>query len=92
MFGAQVHENHAYLAVPCLAVAAGLNPKWRPFFWAVSILVAFNMYVFYGLGEGWPPVISRRWTVIDLTVLASFAAVALFLNGTSILKKASSGT
>ena len=89
MFGAQVHENHAYLAVPCLAVAAGLNPKWRPFFWAVSILVAFNMYVFYGLSEGWPPLINRRWTVIDLTVLASFAAVALFLKGTSLIKQAS---
>jgi hypothetical protein len=27
MFAAQVHENHAYLAVLCLAIAAGLNPS-----------------------------------------------------------------
>ena len=86
MFGAQVHENHAYLAIPCLAVAAGLEARWRTFFWLVSALVAFNMYVFYGLGEGWPPLINRRWTVIDLTVLASFAALALFLKGTLLLR------
>jgi hypothetical protein len=87
MFGAQVHENHAYLAVPCLAVAAGLNPRWRPFFWIVSALVAFNMYVFYGLGAGWPPIVSRTWTVIDLTVLASCAALAVFAYGSRRLAR-----
>ena len=82
MFGAQVHENHAYLAIPCLAVAAGLHPRWRTFFWLASALVAFNMYVFYGLGEGWPPIIDRRWTGIDLTVIGSIPALALFVYGT----------
>jgi hypothetical protein len=82
MFAAQVHENHAYLALPCLALAAGLNPRWRTFFWLASALVALNMYLFYGLGEGWPPLIDRRWSGIDLTVLASIGSVAVFIYGT----------
>jgi hypothetical protein len=79
MFSAQVHENHLYLAVPMLAVAAGLSPAYRPAFWAVSLISAFNMYIFYGLSDGWPSLISRRWTVIDITVLASFVSLGVFV-------------
>jgi hypothetical protein len=78
MFSAQVHENHFYLAVPLLAVAAGLDTGLRRLFWAISALTAFNMYIFYGFGTWWSPEINPRWTVVDMTVLASFVNVGLF--------------
>jgi hypothetical protein len=74
----QVHENHLYLAVPCLAVAAALEPRWRWLFWAVSFAAAFNMYLFYGLGDGWPPLVDRRWTWVDLSVFAAAVNAALW--------------
>ena len=67
-----------YLAVPCLAIAAGLAPEYRWQFWAVSFATAFNMYIFYGLSEGWPSIIGRRWTGVDLTVIAAVANLVLF--------------
>lgn len=78
MLNTQVHENHAYLAVPFLAVAAGLDTAYRRIFWGVSGLVAFNMYIFYGLGNEWPVVFDRRWTGLDATVIAAFGALAIF--------------
>jgi hypothetical protein len=77
MLSAQVHENHAYLAVPFLALAAGQDRTLRPIFWAVSAMTAFNMYIFYGLGTDWSPVVNRRWTVVDMTVVAALLNVAL---------------
>jgi hypothetical protein len=88
MFSAQVHENHTYLAVPVLAVAAGLDRRLRPLFWAVSLLTALNMYLFYGLGDGRPPVIDRRWTLVDLTVLLAIANLAVFAWFTRWLERA----
>ena len=78
MFGAQVHENHLYLAVPFFALAAGLDRRFREPFYAVSAIAALNMYVFYGLGEGWPAIIKRSWTVVDLTVLLSLISLVAF--------------
>ncbi len=78
MFGAQVHENHLYLAVPWLAIAAGLGTEYRRQFWALSLATAFNMYIFYGLSEGWPAIIGRRWTGVDLTVIAAIVNLGLF--------------
>jgi hypothetical protein len=78
MFGAQVHENHLYLAVPFFALAAGLDRRLRGLFYAVSAIVFVNMYVFYGLSEGWPPLINRAWTVVDLTVVLSLINLGAF--------------
>ncbi len=86
LLGVQVHENHLYLAVPVLALAAGLDPRYRWAFWAVSIFTAFNMYIFYGLGDGSPPLVDRRLTGIDLTVLASAAGIGIFVGGLKHLK------
>jgi len=78
MFGAQVHENHLYLAVPFFALAAGLDRRFRGPFYTISAIVAVNMYVFYGLSEGWPPLINRAWTVVDLTVVLSLISLGAF--------------
>jgi hypothetical protein len=78
MFSAQVHENHAYAVVPLLAIAAGLDRRLRPLFWSVSAMTFLNMYLFYGLGDGRPPVVDRRWTGVDLTVLLAMVNIGLF--------------
>jgi hypothetical protein len=89
LLGVQVHENHLYLAVPVLALAAGIEPRYRPAFWAVSLFTAFNMYIFYGLGDGTPPMVDRRWTGVDLTVPASAAGVWVFVRGLKWTRPAS---
>jgi hypothetical protein len=78
MFGAQVHENHLLLAVPVSAVAAGLDPRLRSFFFVLTAICAANMYVFYGLGAGYPPPFSRSITIVDLTVVLSIMNAILF--------------
>lgn len=73
----QVHENHAYLALPLLGFAAGATPSLRPIYWWISTAYALNLYLFYGLGQTLPPVIDRRWTFIDLSVLLAVAYCVL---------------
>jgi len=84
LLAVHVHENHLYLTVPLVAIAAGLDRRLRPLFWALSAFAAFNMYIFYGLGDGSPPLINRRWTGIDITVWASAFGVWLFVRGTGL--------
>ncbi|MEZ5318009.1 MAG: hypothetical protein R2752_11465 [Vicinamibacterales bacterium] len=78
---AQVHENHLYAAVPLLAVAAGLDARYRPWFVGTSLVVALNLSLFYGLGRDVPFADARGWTGIDATVLLSFASVAVLALG-----------
>ena len=72
----QVHENHLYLAVPLLAGAAGAVPSLRPVFFALSAVFALNLYLFFGLGRGFPPP-ARTLTIVDTTVLLAIANCAL---------------
>jgi hypothetical protein len=74
----QVHENHAYLAVPLLTLAAAELPRLRPVYWALTAVFALNVYVFYGLGESLPPLIDRGWTFVDLSVLLAIAYCGVF--------------
>ena len=78
-----VHENHLYLAVPLFALAAALDLRYRPTFWTVSILCALNMYLFYGLGYKWSPMLGRTWTGIDPTVILALVTCGVWLRLTS---------
>ena len=78
IFGTAVHENHFYPAIPLFAIAAGEFKSMRPIFWATSVLFAFNIYLFYGLGDPWSPKINRGLTFIDLTVWLAVVNVVLF--------------
>ncbi len=71
-----VHEHHMMLAVPLLALAAALRPPLAPLFWTISLIVALNMNLFYGigLGLGWSP--PRGLLLVDLSVLLSMANIA----------------
>lgn len=79
MFAATVHENHLYLALPLFAIAAAAAPSLRAPYWTVSAIFALNIYLFYGLGGTWAPLIDRRWTFIDLSVLLGVANIAAFV-------------
>jgi hypothetical protein len=49
------------------------------------LITAINMYLFYGLGDGWPPLVGRRWTLIDLSVLLAFGNLGVFAWATKTL-------
>jgi hypothetical protein len=74
--GVQVHENHLYLAVPLLAGAAAVSHELRPVFYGISIVFALNLWLFFGLGRGFPPP-SRSLTIVDTTVWLAIANCAL---------------
>ncbi|MEO8480744.1 MAG: hypothetical protein ABI634_00955 [Acidobacteriota bacterium] len=78
MFAAQVHENHLAPAVVLLAPAAALEPRLRWIFWALTGVVTFNLYLFYGFGEGWPALFSRQITYVDASVLLAVASLGTF--------------
>lgn len=88
MLGAQVHENHLVPAVPLMAVAAGLDRRFRPVFWSMSAIAALNLYLFYGLAPEYPPLVPRRITVVDVTVLLSIVNVGVFIWFTRRLRSA----
>jgi hypothetical protein len=79
VWNVQVHENHLYLAVLLLALAAALDVRYRRAFWSVSALCAINMYLVYGLGDGWPPIIGHTWSGVDLSVILSLVTCGLWL-------------
>jgi hypothetical protein len=79
-----VHENHAYFAVPMLALAAAGRPELRGLFVALSTIVASNLYFAYGVGVDVahqpPETIGRLdpliWlTAVNIAVFAWFARV-----------------
>jgi hypothetical protein len=78
LLAAQVHENHLAPAVFLLAPAAAADRDFRRVFWLLSAIVTANLYLFYGLGDGWPPLVSRRITAIDATVVLSVVSVLTF--------------
>ena len=57
-------------------LAAG-EPRLRALHWLITAAFVLNLYLFYGLGMTLPPVIDRRWTFIDMSVLLSVAYLAL---------------
>jgi len=88
MFAAQVHENHLAPAVVLLAPAAAAEPRFRWIFWALTAIVALNLYLFYGLGEGWPAVFSRQVTYVDASVVLAAVSLATFVWFSRVLARA----
>ncbi|HTI36105.1 MAG TPA: hypothetical protein VL484_00990 [Vicinamibacterales bacterium] len=70
VLGVQVHENHLFLAVPLLAVSAAALPQYRATLAAISAISALNLFLFYGIGRGFP-LPPRHFTVVDATVVLS---------------------
>jgi len=79
VLGVSVHEHHMMLAVPFLAVAAAMEPTFKPIVFALSASVALNMNLFYGISRGYGWAIPRTITPIDLSVLLAFVNVGLLV-------------
>ncbi|HYO46096.1 MAG TPA: hypothetical protein VEY33_05350, partial [Gemmatimonadota bacterium] len=79
MLSVQVHENHFYLVVPLLTLAAAALPEWRGLYWALCASFAMNLYFFYGLGERVGFAVPRTVTGLDATVWLSVANLAAFV-------------
>ena len=77
MLSGQVHENHSYLALPILGLAAAALPRLRTLYWLITAAYCLNLYLFYGFGMTLPPVFERSWTFIDASVLLSIAYIGL---------------
>ena len=84
---AQVHENHLFAAVPLLAMVAAGRPHYRVLLFALSVVFAVNLNLFYGISEyidGWA--IPRSLTIVDMTVVLSVINVGLFVWHARILR------
>jgi hypothetical protein len=68
---AQVHENHLFAAVPLLVLAAAGRPGFRPIAAGVSAVVALNLNLFYGFGDGIGYALPRAITIVDVTVIVA---------------------
>jgi hypothetical protein len=67
------------LEVPLLALAGALEPALRPLFYVVTVIVALNMNLFDGVGNGMRWAIPRGITFIDASVIVAVVNVmALF--------------
>jgi hypothetical protein len=85
--GVAAHENHGFLVMPMLALAAALQPGWRPLAWTLSLTMAINLNAFYGIGEGLGYAIPRRLTGLDLTVWLAMLHVAVLVAWTRRLAR-----
>jgi hypothetical protein len=70
---AQVHENHLFAAVPLLVLAAAGRAAFRPIAVGVSAIVALNLNLLYGFGDGIGFALPRAITVIDVTIWLALA-------------------
>jgi hypothetical protein len=74
----QVHENHFFLAIPLLAVAAALRRELAPVFAALSVAFALNLYLIYGLRGAGPAEWTTTIGAVDSTVVLAVVVCALF--------------
>jgi hypothetical protein len=82
-----MHEHHQLFEVPLLALAAAMRPRLRPLFYAVSAIVALSINTLYGAGLGMGWALPRMITVIDISVLTSFANVGLLIWFAQLLRR-----
>ena len=88
VLGIAVHENHLYLALPLLALAAAARPQLRPIHIAISAVVTLNLFLFFGLGRG-IPLPPRNFTLIDATVILAAVNCALFVSHVNAFRRES---
>jgi hypothetical protein len=79
----QVHENHFFLALPLLAIAAALRPVFAPVLSALSVTFALNLFLPFGFkGNGPPPALTTiarfdAGVAVAVVTCASFAWFAV---------------
>jgi hypothetical protein len=83
----QVHENHFFLVVPLLAIAASLRPAFAPVFAALSVAFALNLYLPFGVRGNGPPDFVYATIPIDIGVVIATVICALFVWFGAILSR-----
>lgn len=83
---AQVHENHLFGAVPLLVLAAAGRRGFRPICVGISAVVALNLNLFYGFGDGIGYALPRGLTIVDVTVIVALVNCSLLLWHAVVLK------
>jgi hypothetical protein len=74
----QVHENHFFLIVPLLIVAAALRREFVPVLAVLSVTFALNLYLVFGVNGFGPPEWMITGTGIDSTVLIAAINCGVF--------------
>ena len=74
----QVHENHFFLALPLLAIAAALRPAFAPVLAALSVSFALNLYLPFGVHGHGPPAFVSSLFVLDPGIVVAAMTCALF--------------
>jgi hypothetical protein len=87
-----MHEHHQLFEVPLLALAAALRPRFRPLFVSVCAIVALSINILYGAGLGMGWALPRMITVVDISVLASFANIGLLVWFAQLLRREAAAT
>jgi len=87
MLSAQVHENHLFAAVPLLVLASAGREAFRPICASVSAVVALNLNLFYGLGDGIGYVLPRGLTIVDATVILALVNCFLLSSHAVVLNR-----
>jgi hypothetical protein len=75
--GARAH--HQVLALPLLALAAGLRPQLRGYYYALTAISVLTLNVFHGIGLGAAWRLPRAVTWVDATVWLALANVIVLL-------------
>jgi hypothetical protein len=83
---AQVHENHLFAAVPLLVLASAGRRAFWPICLGVSAVVALNLNLIYGFGDGIGFALPRAITIVDLTVIVALVNCSLFVWHAAVLK------
>jgi hypothetical protein len=83
---AQVHENHLFAAVPLLVLASAGRRAFWPICVGVSAVLALNLNLFYGLGDGIGYALPRGMTIVDLTVILAIVNCFLLSWHAAVLK------
>ena len=68
MVSVQVHENHFFLALPFLTIAAALRPEFAGLFVALGVTFALNVGLIYGWAGHTPPTTMMPIAHVDATV------------------------
>jgi hypothetical protein len=84
---AQVHENHLFAAVPLLVLASAGRRAFRPICIGVSAVVALNLNLFYGFGDGIGYALPRWLTIVDVTVIVALVNCFLLSWHAAVLKR-----
>ena len=84
---AQVHENHLFAVVPLLVLASAGRRAFRPICVGVSAVVALNLNLFYGFGDGIGYALPRGITIVDITVIVALVNCFLLSWHAAVLKR-----